>query len=76
MSQQREARTPVAKGKRIDHLRIRTTAEGVKVEHHYAEDGLAFHAPKEYDFGKDESADLVQHINRYAGIPQGEKVEE
>jgi len=69
MAEYKEARTPTARGKKIDHLRIKTTADGVKVEHHYKEDGLAFHAPKSYEFGQDETDDLVQHLGKYAGLP-------
>lgn len=76
MSQQREARTPTTRGKRIDHLLIRTSGDTVTVEHHYKEDGLAFHAPKSYDFGKDETSDLVQHLGKYAGLPVSEQVED
>lgn len=69
MAQQREARTPTTRGKRLDHLRIRETVNGVVVEHHFAEDGMAFHKPKEYEFGPDEQSDLVQHLVKYLHVP-------
>ncbi len=76
MSDYKEARTPTTRGKRIDHLRIRKSEDGVTVEHHYAEDGFNHHAPKSYDFGKDETSDLVEHLGKYAGLPIAETVTE
>jgi len=76
MAEYRESRTPASRGKRIDHLRIKPTADGVTVEHHYKEDGLAFHAPKAYEFSKEETGDLVQHLGKYAGLPVHQEVTE
>lgn len=69
MSGYREASTPTSRGKQIDHLRIRSTSEGVTVEHHFKDDGLEFHKPKSYEFAKDEGQDLAKHLGKYGGIP-------
>ena len=75
MAGYREARTPTVRGKRIDHLRIRKTEDGVTVEHHYAENGFEHFAPRSYEFAKDESSDLVEHLGKFAGIPVAESTE-
>jgi hypothetical protein len=69
MAEYRVSRTPASRGKQIDHLRIRSTSEGVTVEHHFKEDGLAYYEPKSYEFSKEETSDLVQHLGKYAGLP-------
>lgn len=64
----REARTPRNRGKVLDHIRVKKTKEGYAVEHHYAEDGYIYHAPKTVSFGKEEVEELQAHIRKHAQI--------
>lgn len=76
MAHYREARTPSTKGKKLDHIRLREGSDDTQiVEHHYAEDGLQYHKPREYVFGADEGQELQQHLGKYLKVqpaPSGE----
>jgi hypothetical protein len=74
MQAYKEAKTPASRGKVISHLEISEGEEGGHVvRHHYAEDGMSYHKPKEYTFGKDEGSDLMDHLKRHMHIDADSK---
>ncbi len=69
MAQYREAKTPTSSGKELDHIQIHTGEDGGYVaEHHYKEDGMMFHKPKQYVFGADEGKDLMEHVRKHMHV--------
>jgi hypothetical protein len=69
----REARTPASKGKTLEQIRISEGEDGGHlVEHHYAEDGMTFHKPKQYTFGADEGKDLLDHVRKHMHVKAAE----
>lgn len=70
MAEYRESRTPQSRGKKLKSVEIRDgEGGGHVVTHHYQDDGMAYHAPKDYVFGADEGSDLAQHLGKFAKIP-------
>lgn len=70
----KEARTPASRGKQLSHLTVKEGEEGGhSVEHHYEEDGMAYHKPKEYTFGKDEGDELVHHLKKHLHISESKE---
>jgi hypothetical protein len=65
----REAKTPQSKGKRLHHLEVHRGEDGGhRIVHHYHDDGMAYHPPKEHLFGKDEGPEVMAHIAKHAQI--------
>lgn len=72
MAEYRESKTPMMKGKKLHSVEIREAEGGGHiVTHHYKDDGMAFHKPKEFVFGEDEGDDLAQHLGKYVHIKPG-----
>jgi len=68
-AQYREARTPVSKGKQLHHIEVMEGEDGGhKVVHHYAEDGMTYHKPKEHFFGDDEGEDMIDHVRKHMHV--------
>ena len=78
MAQYRESRTPTSRGKRLKHMVVKESENGGHiVEHHFEEDGMSYHKPKEYTYGPDEGDDCLSHIAEHAHIkPSASESEE
>ena len=69
MAQYREAKTPTSGGKKLHHIEMREGEDGGHVvTHHYAEDGMVYHHPKEYAFGADEGEDVINHVRKHMHV--------
>lgn len=69
----REAKTPGSRGKVLDHIRVHEGEDGGHmVEHHYAEDGMVYHKPKQHFFGADEGKDMMDHIRKHMHVKEEE----
>lgn len=75
--QYREASSPKSKGKKLDHIRVRQAdGGGHVVEHHFSEDGMAYHKPATHVFGEDEGAEMLAHVSKHMKVKAGEAKEE
>ena len=73
MAGYKEAKTPASGGKVLDHLRVHEAEDGGHlIEHHYKEDGMVFHKPKQYVFGADEGKDMLDHIRKHMNVKEAE----
>lgn len=69
MAQYREAKTPTSGGKKLHHIEMKEGEEGGHVvTHHYTEDGMMYHKPKEYAFGADEGEDVISHVRKHMHV--------
>jgi hypothetical protein len=72
----REAVSKKIKGRMLDHMRLSRGEDGGHVvEHHYAENGLAYHKPTTHVFGEDEGKELIAHLAKHAKINTGDQEE-
>lgn len=69
MAQYREAKTPTSGGKKLHHLEIKEGEEGGHVvTHHYTDNGMSYHHPKEYAFGADEGDEMIDHVRKHMHV--------
>ena len=70
----KEAKTPESRGKVLDHLEVSEGEEGGhSVSHHYKDDGMAYHKPKTYSFGKDEGDEVLHHLKKHLHISESKE---
>lgn len=69
MAEYRQSKTPSSRGKRLSKIELKEGEDGGHVvTHHFAEDGLQYHKPKDYVFGNDEGADLLHHVAKCMNV--------
>jgi hypothetical protein len=62
----KEARTPMSKGKQLHHMEVHEGEDGGHlIVHHYHEDGIMHHMPKEFMFGREEGHEAMKHIAKH-----------